>query len=63
MRGVERLLGVSYRSLSDWEQSKLSPTIKTMPKIIQFIGYDPFEDASPLSDRRKNADVPKTPGA
>lgn len=53
LKDVERLLDVSYRSVSDWERDKFLPTVRVMPTIIEFIGYDPFNGFSQLNDGEK----------
>jgi transcriptional regulator with XRE-family HTH domain len=53
LKDVEKLLNVSYRSVSDWEKGKLSPTAKVMPKVIKFLGYNPFGDCSTMNNEEK----------
>ncbi|MCE5323079.1 helix-turn-helix domain-containing protein [bacterium] len=53
LKDVERLLDVSYRSVSDWEKGKFFPTIKVMPNVIEFLGYNPFGDCSALDNEEK----------
>jgi DNA-binding XRE family transcriptional regulator len=37
-------LGVSERTLSQWEVDKVYPTWPFQPRLIQYLGYDPFTD-------------------
>jgi len=36
-------LGVSTVSLSRWECDKVYPTVPHHPRIVAYLGYDPFE--------------------
>ena len=37
-----QMLGISARSLSLWECDRLFPTAPYYPRIINYLGYDPF---------------------
>jgi DNA-binding XRE family transcriptional regulator len=38
-----QILGVSARTLSLWECDRLFPTALYHPKIVAYMGYDPFK--------------------
>jgi transcriptional regulator with XRE-family HTH domain len=38
---VAERLGVHVESVKNWERGAGSPTIKQIPKIIEFLGYAP----------------------
>jgi transcriptional regulator with XRE-family HTH domain len=35
-------LGVSCKTLSDWETSRIFPSLTLQPRIVEYLGYDPF---------------------
>jgi len=35
-------LGISYRTLSDWETDRTYPSWDYQPRLIAYLGYDPF---------------------
>jgi transcriptional regulator with XRE-family HTH domain len=47
---VAEFFGVSYHAISDWEANVVSPAVKSMPKVIEFLGYVPFNDLSEMSE-------------
>ncbi len=38
---VAKRLGVHVESVKNWERGATCPTLRQLPKIIQFLGYDP----------------------
>jgi putative transcriptional regulator len=38
---VAKLLGVSRNSVQNWEHGVHEPTTGVVPKIVEFLGYDP----------------------
>jgi DNA-binding XRE family transcriptional regulator len=46
---VAQALGMSEYSIICWETGKASPNIRYMPRIIAFIGYQPYTDISEKS--------------
>jgi DNA-binding transcriptional regulator YiaG len=40
---VARILGVSKDTITYWEVGRSSPRLQYMPKIVEFLGYVPFE--------------------
>jgi len=42
-KDVAKLLGVKKESIYNWENNHNSPKIYLLPKIIEFLGYIPFE--------------------
>ena len=54
-REVADMIGVSEDCMTNWENGRSVPQIQYMPKLIQFLGYNPleFEDDT-LAGRIKN---------
>lgn len=42
-KDVAHILGVKKESIYNWENNHNSPKIYLLPKIIEFLGYVPFE--------------------
>ncbi len=42
-KDVAKLLGVKEESIYNWENNRSNPKIYLLPKIIEFLGYVPFE--------------------
>jgi transcriptional regulator with XRE-family HTH domain len=42
-KDVAKLLGVKECTITNWEKNHSQPTIHYLHKIIQFLGYIPFE--------------------
>ncbi len=50
---VAEFFGVSYHAVSDWETNTVSPTTRLMPKVIEFLGYAPYNNLESLGDGEK----------
>ena len=48
---VATQLGVHVESVKNWERGLMSPRIRQMPKIIQFLGYDQEPEPVALPQR------------
>ena len=48
---VAQILGVTEPSVTNWELGHSEPSVKHIPKIIEFIGYCPYDPAAELVDR------------
>ena len=48
-------LGVHVESLKNWERGAGSPTIRQIPKIIKFLGYDPESAPKTILEPSLNA--------
>lgn len=46
-------LGVSCKTLSDWETGRIFPSLTLQPRIVEYLGYDPFVIA-PLETPKGN---------
>ena len=54
-REVADLVGITEECMTNWENGKSVPQIQYMPKLIQFLGYNPLElDDNTLAGRIKN---------
>lgn len=42
-KDVAELIGVQTDSIVNWERNRFSPQIHQLPKVIEFLGYMPFE--------------------
>jgi transcriptional regulator with XRE-family HTH domain len=45
---LAKLLGVAATSVANWEKGRTEPAIAHLPRIIQFLGYDPDAGSSHL---------------
>jgi hypothetical protein len=45
------MLGVTEQSITNWELSWSEPKVRHIPKIIEFIGYCPYDPTADLIDR------------
>jgi len=50
---LAQMLGATEQTIRFWELDKTKPIHKYMPKVIQFLGYDPFPVPKTLSERLK----------
>lgn len=50
---VAEFFGVSRYAVSDWEADVASPTIRLMPKVVDFLGYVPYSDLSDMSENER----------
>lgn len=39
---VARVLGVDESTVTNWEKNRTSPTLRYLPKLVQFLDYDPL---------------------
>lgn len=46
---LARKLCVDETTIHDWEDKRVAPAIHFMPRIIEFLGYDPTDDGAPQS--------------
>jgi len=51
LKQLSTQLGCDDVSLVNWEQNHFQPTLKFIPKIIEFLGFDPFPEAEGLIGR------------
>ncbi len=50
-RELAKQLGVSEWTLRHWEKDTTTPAIRFVPRIIAFLGYDPYPEPIDLSQR------------
>lgn len=50
-KDVARQMGVNQWTLIGWEQDRTVPSVRMLPKIIAFLGYDPFPQPATLGER------------
>ena len=50
-KGGSHALGVSLKTLSNWENGTSEPLVRHIPKIIEFLGYVPFVRGETLGER------------
>ncbi|MCL5104880.1 MAG: transcriptional regulator [Armatimonadetes bacterium] len=48
--GAAKVLGVSMDSIKNWEANITLPSVKLMPKVIEFLGYVPCCNIDSLSE-------------
>lgn len=51
---VAEQIGVDETTLYNWEKQRTVPKLPYIPKIIAFLGYNPFPPASSLPEKIKN---------
>ncbi|MFQ5690741.1 MAG: helix-turn-helix domain-containing protein, partial [Gemmatimonadota bacterium] len=50
-REVASLLGVSKDTIRNWERNRTTPALRYVPRILEFLGYVPFEPGPSLPER------------
>jgi transcriptional regulator with XRE-family HTH domain len=50
-KDVGRQIGVSARTIMNWEKSKAEPGVQYYPAIFAFLGYDPFPEPKTLGEK------------
>ncbi len=48
---VAQILGVTKDTVTYWEVGRSSPRLQYIPKIVEFLGYIPFEEPETLGER------------
>lgn len=48
-------IGVHVQSIGNWERGVHPPTIRQLPKVIEFLGYDPVSIPDTLPDQISHA--------
>lgn len=48
-KDVAKILGANMASILNWEKNRTDPVIDYIPRIIEFLGYVPFESISDMS--------------
>lgn len=43
-KDVAKVLGVNTDTITNWEKNRGGPALRLIPKIIEFLGYDPFPE-------------------
>ena len=54
-KDVAKLLGVDTQTVYNWEKNRSSPSLYQIPKVIEFLGYDPYTTKETLGGRIKRA--------
>lgn len=50
-RDVAGQIGVHHESVKNWERGVLKPMIRHLPRIIEFLGYNPEPKPKPVAER------------
>ena len=45
------MLGVSAATVYNWENNRSSPSLLQIPKVIKFLGYDPYTSNETFGER------------
>ena len=53
-KDVAELLGVNVNTVVGWEIGRKEPKVSYLPRIYEFIGYDPFPHGETLGQRLRN---------
>ena len=48
-KDVAKLFGITLFTIINWEKGRTKPTVKFIPSLIQFLGYDPLPTERPTS--------------
>jgi transcriptional regulator with XRE-family HTH domain len=48
---IAERIGASEEVISYWERGRRTPTIRWMPAIIEFLGYDPAPEPQTLAEK------------
>lgn len=48
---IAEMLGVSVSTICNWEGNHTSVATRLLPKVVDFLGYDPREKVEQLGDR------------
>lgn len=46
-------MGVDKTSVYNWEKNRTQPALWQIPRILEFLGNDPFGEGGPLGERLK----------
>jgi transcriptional regulator with XRE-family HTH domain len=49
---VAERIGVHRGTLNTWENHRFTPQVRHLPRIVAFLGYDPFAPSSTTGLRR-----------
>ena len=50
-KAAAKRLGISWRTVFNWEKGNSAPAVESIPALIRFLGYDPFPMPIGLSER------------
>ena len=45
-RQVAEVIGIDESTITNWEKNRTIPTLRCIPKIVEFLGYDPSPNDS-----------------
>ncbi|MDO8272420.1 MAG: helix-turn-helix transcriptional regulator [Gammaproteobacteria bacterium] len=48
-KDVAKLFGITLFTIINWEKGRTKPTVKFIPSVIQFLGFDPEPPEQPTS--------------
>ena len=51
-RQVSTIIGVDESTVTNWERNRSNPTLRSMPKIIEFLGYAPDTNSGKTLGRK-----------
>jgi transcriptional regulator with XRE-family HTH domain len=51
-KDIAKLIGVTTDTITNWEKNRVGPTLKFIPKVIDFLGYDPLPDSAPTTGQQ-----------
>ena len=53
-KDVAEIIGCDTDTITNWEKGRRSPAISYMPKIVEFLGYNPLSEGATLAERLVN---------
>jgi transcriptional regulator with XRE-family HTH domain len=59
-KDVAKIVGIDTNSITNWEKNRTSPRLYLLPRIINFLGYDPVQsNATTLGEKIKKHRIQK----
>jgi len=50
-REVAVIIGVDTMTMNSWETERVTPHLRTMPRMIEFLGYNPLPEGRTIGER------------
>jgi transcriptional regulator with XRE-family HTH domain len=50
-KDIAERLGIDARTYSSWERDRTKPAVRHFPRIVAFLGYDPFPQPQTLGEQ------------
>jgi len=50
-KDVAQLVGVCTDTVTNWEKNRSNPNLRVLPRVLEFLGYDPRETGESVADQ------------